>query len=349
MSVHQKKNGVWYVHYRVPGENKTTDEYFGLGDAGKADALARDEEIKLAKAQGRKAPARRERVYLDELAQSYLDDRKLMGASAGWLKEMETLVNKRFLPHLSAYPVDNLTYNDVMRMARACFGNVKMSTRQRYLGYLNALFNYGTKHKITTVNPLETWEKQAEPRLEYNLTLPILEKIVEHAAPHLKWAITVEWAIGARPGPSELYALKWSHVDFDRCRIRIPGTKTDHSNRLIPITEEFLADLKKRESKAGCEFICEYKGHGVKTMKTAFKGAKRRAGLDMPIRMYDIRHLFVTVLIDGGAAISAVSRLIGHSAVATTQDWYYHLMPGEMERAINLKPSLKKDDEEPEI
>ena len=37
--------------------------------------------------------------------------------------------------------------------------------------------------------------------------------------------------------------------------------------------------------------------------------------------------------------IATVNSGAGHSAV-TTQNWYYHLMPGEMERAIALKPSL---------
>ena len=198
----------------------------------------------------------------------------------------------------------------------------------------------GEKHKLTSNNPLETWAKQPEPRYDYNLTLPGLEKLMFHAAPHLAWAITVEWAVGARPGPSELYALQWSHVNFDKCRIRIPGTKTLSSDRIIPISPAFCDDLKKREKKAECAFICEYKGQRVKTMKTAFRGAQKRAKLPYHVRMYDIRHLFVSVLLDGGAAVGAVSRLIGHSAVATTQNWYYHLMPDEMERAISLKPEL---------
>ena len=347
MSVHQKKNGVWYVHYRIPGENRTKDEYFGTGLEAKAAAEERDEQIKQAKADRRPAPPRRESMYLDELAQSYLDDRKLNGKSASWLAEMESLVNNKFLPHLSAYPVDHLSYSDVMLMAGKCFAGLALSSRQRYLGYLKALFSFGTKHKLTCNNPLETWEKRTEPKYNYQLTVPILEQLVMHAAPHLRWAITVEWAVGARPGPSELYALKWSHVDYDRSRIRIPGTKTEHSNRLIPITEDFRDELKKKEASADCAYICSYKGRGVKSMRKAFTNAQRRAKLDVHVRMYDIRHLFVTVLLDQGAALSAVSRLIGHSAVTTTQNWYYHLMPGEMERAIALKPSLNVMGEQP--
>ena len=346
MSVQQKKNGTWFVHYRLPGGG-TKDEYFGVGEKAKALAEERDRAIKEARAKKKAPPPPRNKIFLDELAQVYLDDRKLHGVSEGWLIEMERLLNNQFLPYLSGYPVDELEYLDVMRMAKACFSKVKLSTRQRYLGYLNAVFNYGRKHKITSGNPLDTWEKQPEPRYDYRLTLPDLENLVEHSSPHLAWAITVEWAVGARPGPSELYALQWPHVNYDMCRIRIPGTKTMTSDRIIPISETFRDDLAKREREARCTHICDYKGREVKTMRTAFSGAQKRAKLGYHVRMYDIRHLFVSVLLDGGAPVGAVSRLLGHSNVNTTQRWYYHLMPGEMERAIIVKPELRVKNPQP--
>ena len=35
--------------------------------------------------------------------------------------------------------------------------------------------------------------------------------------------------------------------------------------------------------------------------------------------------------------LAAVSRMIGHSRIATTQEWYYHLLPGAMREAIAFK------------
>lgn len=335
MSVHQKANGTWYIRYRVPGEKDARSEYIGVGEEAEKRARERDREIKELKASG-KRPS--DKVYLDQLAQSYLNDRKLANKSPEWLKEMESLFNQRFLPELCHVPVDELAYTDVMVMANKHLKGVSLATRQRYLGYLYACFNYGNKHRITAGNPLETWEKEPEPRKELLLTAKDLEKLYEHCAPHVQWAIAVEWEVGARPGPSELYAIKWMHVDFERCLIRIPGTKTVLSNRLIPITPAFRDELKKRKETALSEYVIEYKGRGVGSTRKAFEGAQRRAKLGYHVRMYDIRHLFVTLLLDGGAGLAAVSRMIGHSRIATTQEWYYHLLPGAMREAMAFKP-----------
>lgn len=335
MSVHRKANGTWFIRYRVPGEKHARSEYIGVGPDAEKRARARDHEVKELKASGRRPS---DKLYLDQLAQAYLSDRKLAGRSAAWLKEMETLFNIRFLPELCHLPVDELTYSDVMVMADRHLSACKLATRQRYLGYLYACFNYGTRHKLTTGNPLDTWEKQPEPRKELLLTVEGLQKLYRHCSPHLQWAIAVEWEVGARPGPTELYAIQWMHVDFERCLIRIPGTKTVLSNRLIPITPVFRDELKKRRESALSEYVIEYKGRGVRSTRKAFEGAQRRAKLPYHVRMYDIRHLFVTLLLDGGAGLAAVSRIIGHSRIATTQEWYYHLLPGAMKEAIAFKP-----------
>ena len=342
MSVHKKDNGTWFVQYRMPGEKSPRREYFTVGEYGEQQAKARDKEIKQLKAEGKRPIV--DKMYLDQLGQSYLDERKLAGKSAAWLEEMERLFNQRFLPELCGVPVDELTYNDVVKMAAKHMADIKLSSRQRYLGYLLACFNYGVKYGLTNNNPLKLWTKQPEPKLEFELTFSGLEAIYNNASKHLQWAIAVEWEVGARPGPSELYALKWRHVNFERCMIRIPGTKNVHSNRLIPIMPAFRDELANRMQMAESEFVIEYKGHGLKTMKTAFNSAQRRAKLPYHVRMYDIRHLFVTMLLSNNADLNAVSRMIGHSEIATTQEWYWHLLPGKMEQAITLKPRLNGGD-----
>ena len=42
--------------------------------------------------------------------------------------------------------------------------------------------------------------------------------------------------------------------------------------------------------------------------------------------MYDLRHLFATTLLNKGADLAAVSKLMGHSTVKLTADTYYHYM-----------------------
>jgi site-specific recombinase XerD len=45
--------------------------------------------------------------------------------------------------------------------------------------------------------------------------------------------------------------------------------------------------------------------------------------------MYDLRHLFASVKLSGGADLAAVSKLLGHSNAQQTTNTYYELLKGE--------------------
>ena len=159
------------------------------------------------------------------------------------------------------------------------------------------------------------------------------------AEPHLKWAMEVCFNLGTRPGESELLSLRWDDVDFAAGTVRIYASKTK-TYRTVPINPEFLKrmEAEKKESESG--FIIEYMGRGLTTIRKSFKNACKRAGITYPTRMYDLRHLFATTLLNKGADLAAVSKMMGHSTVKLTADTYYHYMSGEKERAVRLLPEL---------
>lgn len=340
MSVHQKKNGTWFVQYRLPGERSPRREYIGVGPEAKQQALIRDAEVKLEKARGGRSPSPAQRAYLDAIAQDYLIDRKVARASESWRKEVAALLNKTILPALCHKPVDELTHTEVMRFADKAWGHLKAISRQRYMGYLRAIFRFGVAHELCTKNPLAKWKTHKEARHDVRLTVEDMEKLLAFAAPHLAWAIEVEWELGTRPGRSELFALRWDDVDFAGCKIRIPGTKTHASNRIIPIRAEFRDRLQEVMDQRGGVFIVEYKGKPVSNVLKALQSAASKAKLPYRVRMYDIRHLFASTMLAGGADLAAVSKLLGHTNISTTQQHYYQLLKGEMERAINARPTL---------
>lgn len=340
MSVHQKKTGTWFVQYRVSGERIPRREYFP-GPDGERKARIRDAEVKLLKARGQE-PVDRSNVYLDTLAQAYVQECKLRGASAKWLYGFALLLNNYILPALTAKPIDAITYGDVLDFVERAWGQRTLATRQRYLGYLKALFRFGVEHGYTTNNALAKWRKTKERKRDLRLTLQDLEKLMAHAAPHLAWAIEVEWELGTRPGPSELFSLRWDDVDFDACRVHVRGTKTVEADRLLPITPAFRDRLAVVREASASDYVISYKGKPVKRMQTAVQGAATRAGLAYAVRLYDIRHLVASSMLAGGADLAAVSKMLGHSSITTTQQHYYHLLQGEMARAIRVRPALAK-------
>ena len=161
MSVHQcSKTKRWYVKYRVDG--KQTSLWFGAGKREKEAAEAFDHELKALKKRHQDLP-KRSGVFLDHVAQAYLNDAKLRGASESFLRDFSNLLNKVFLPTLTRKPVDSLRYDDILDSVRP-FLDRTQATRNRYLGYLRAVFRFGIAHGLTKNNPLANWKKSKDTR-----------------------------------------------------------------------------------------------------------------------------------------------------------------------------------------
>lgn len=60
---------------------------------------------------------------------------------------------------------------------------------------------------------------------------------------------------------------------------------------------------------------------------TEFRRMTKRAG-NKPIRIHDLRHSHVAMLVNMGVIIEEVSHRLGHDSVKTTWDTYSHLYPG---------------------
>lgn len=351
MSVHQcKKTKRWYVKYRVDG--KQVSKWFGTGKKEKEAAEAFGYDLKAMKKRHQELPTR-SGVYFDSVAQAYLNDAKMRGASQAWLRDFSNLLNKVFLPALCKKPVDALGYEDILAIMDQ-YKNHEQSTRNRYLEYLRGAFNFGIKHGMTKNTPLAHWRKTKERPRQSTLTVEGLRLIMKHAPEHLRWTIEVEWNLGARPGPSELFAIKWQHINFEEHAISLYGSKTKRW-REIPVSPEFIECLKDKRRIAKSEYVIEFRGHGVKRVNNSWKTAIEKAqeeaqkegkALDH-CTLYDIRHLFATTLLNQGADLAAVSALLGHHSTHMTANQYYHLMAGEKRNAVNKLPSLNASEQKP--
>jgi integrase len=115
----------------------------------------------------------------------------------------------------------------------------------------------------------------------------------------------------------------------------VERTKTHSRRELIPIVDDFraqLVDLRKREPER--EYLVEYKGRRVNGLKTAWPNALKKAGITRRLRLYDLRHLFASTLLQNGADLKAVSQLLGHSSPTMTLSVYYHLIDDQKRQAV---------------
>jgi len=377
MSVYQRSER-WMVYYH-DDLGKRHDKSFGRGELGKAKAEAFERAVqdaldnflhipdpetvtagitvvqKVAEA-GTEATVtsasqvlvqKQSGITLAELGKKYLDHMRASGRTEKHIRNVERLLENQFVPVIGDKSVDSLTYQGDMVPFILHFKGVSGSTGKersqytvnKYCDYLSFIFNFGIDNSFTRVNPLKNWKKPKVQPWDLRLTLDDAKKIMEHAEPHLKWAMEVCFNLGTRPGESELLSLRWDDVDFVAGTVRIYASKTK-TYRTVPINPDFLKRMEAERDQSVSGFVIEYMGRGLTTIRKAFKNACQRGGITYPTRMYDLRHLFATTLLNKGADLAAVSKMMGHSTVKLTADTYYHYMSGEKERAVRLLPGL---------
>lgn len=287
-------------------------------------------------------------MLLSELSRRYLNHMRASGRTAKHIQNIEHLLLQVFIPILGDKPVDGMTYQDdmvpfIINMQGVSHRTGKARSQftiNKYCDYLSFIFNFGIDNGFTTKNPLKSWKKPKVQPWDMKLNLSDAQKIMSCAEPHLKWAMEVCFNLGTRPGESELLSLKWDDVDFQAGLVRIYASKTK-SYRTIPINPSFMKRLEQEKATSQTGYVIEYMGRNLTTIRKAFKNACKRAGITYPTRMYDLRHLFATTLLNKGADLAAVSKLMGHSTVKLTADTYYHYMEGEKERAVSMLPTLE--------
>ena len=167
---------------------------------------------------------------------------------------------------------------------------------------------------------------------------------------------------------SEARGLQWKHIDFKNKLLTvsqqvlnpsnsnastewyISSTKTEASNRTIPISTTLLNDLA--ELKKTNERLSKFKqtwfvlGDDVPmaTGRMYFYRDKyaENAGIRR-IRLHDFRHSCASALISGAAPITAVSNFLGHSETTETLETYTHMFKKDLANVPKFFDTLEKD------
>jgi integrase len=79
------------------------------------------------------------------------------------------------------------------------------------------------------------------------------------------------------------------------------------------ILRKLLMEMKLRSGNNEYVFL-DGMGNQIKTNRTAFEAACRRAGLK-GLRFHDLRHIAATRIVESGANIVAISKILGHSDI----------------------------------
>jgi site-specific recombinase XerD len=141
----------------------------------------------------------------------------------------------------------------------------------------------------------------------------------------------------------EAVAMEWDWIDLNRKAITVKNTSTFTTKskhpRVIPLCDDavsLLSRLSTRAGKAG-ELVFQRKGRPLRgdTISHVFKQCVREAGLSDKIHWHSLRHSFASWLVESGASLFQVSKLLGHASTTTTAV-YAHLIPDQLHSVVSV-------------
>ena len=272
------------------------------------------------------------------------------------------IVENRLLPFFSDMPMDEITPQIVRKWQNEMITTAKKDKERPSDSYLYAMnkqlkciFNHAVTYYDLPVSPckkagnigsgsareMEFWTKD-----EFDQFIKVFDEF------RIKEAFVTLYYTGMRVG--ELLALTWSDINLNKRIISITKTyhrfgredvittpKTKRSERQVPIPEflaTMLSDLKKQIYKpSASERVFPYTKllFGRKIKKYA-----ELAGLKI-IRLHDLRHSHVSLLINLGYKPILIASRIGDS-VEMVNKVYGHLYPNEHLDLVNKLDEINK-------
>jgi integrase len=339
-SIHtHPNNGNHIVRWRE--NKKQKHKSCGPGDAGLKEAERFAAEIEARLEHQKKSlldTLSVEVVYFDELAVHYFQADALKTPKR-WKIDWKKLLNDHLLEDLGQAPMDQLNEGFITALVIQKFPEATSVTHSTYLAYLKAMFNFGIQRGYIDKNPLRFVTKKTSPQKDLLLDLKMIQKIKDAAPDHLALAVELLSSTGVRPGPSELLALRYNHIQWDQGVLRVFAGKTGKW-RTIPLKPALLEKLRTRMKYSKSGYLIEYKGKPVKSIHRSFRRTCETLKIDKSVVMYDIRHWYCTSLLSAGVPVKTVSMLMGHSSAKMTLDRYAHVIITDTAKAIEHLPDL---------
>jgi integrase len=319
-------NGKWYVLY---GPRLRSRVSTGETDRAKA-------EIYLSQfIAGRQEPTL-DAPTVSEILSGYEKDHGPSLRAPGALK-----YGVRHLHHiLGSLLPEHLTPTTIKRFAAE--RGASAGTILREVGILRAALSWGRSHNLISAKPDIPNPVPAPPPRERWLTRDEARGLLAACTePHVRLFIMLGLMTAARSGA--ILDATWDQVDLKRQTLNYGAGHGNKKRSVVRLNPEMVTALQAAKHMACSNYVIEFRGKQVKTIKTGFAAACRRAGL-AGVTPHILRHTAATWAVIDGRPLQEVAKLLGDS-LATVERVYAKWSPEYLKDtvgALQLGPKPEK-------
>lgn len=303
-------------------------------------------------------------MSFEAFVELYSKDIKSRLKESTW-QTKENIINTKILPYFGKRKISEITTKDVIAWQNELLAyrdEKKKPFSQTYLktlhNQLSAIFNHAVRFYDLRSNPAsKAGNMGSEERKEMLFwTKEEYQKFSEAMMdkPISYYAFQMLYWCGIREG--ELLALTPADFDFEKGTVKISKSyqrlngrdvitspKTKKSNRTIKMPQFLCEEMQEcismmygLKKKDRIFAITKYYLHHEMDRGSKQAGVKR-------IRIHDLRHSHISLLIDMGFSAVAIADRVGHESIEITFR-YAHLFPSKQTEMANKLDDLGKGD-----
>lgn len=286
----------------------------------------------------------------------------------------ENYVTVYIKPHVGSVRLSRFRPTQVEAMQAELLTRVSGSTAALARVILNGAMKKAVRLRLIPINPVEgTDPPKRNKSIRYALTVEEAIKFLA-ACEDSKFGLCFVLALNTGLRPEELLGLTWPDLELDgRGVVRVwrvmhqlrggggwrwhePKSKSGKRSIVFPAqVAAKLNDHRRRQleqkMRVGQHWqsndlvFCSSLGTPIKlcALEQEFKSTLKRAGLPATLRLYDLRHSFVTFSLIAGVDAKTVSYEAGHSDVGFTLQTYGSVLTEMRETASDKREELFKN------
>jgi integrase len=251
----------------------------------------------------------------------------------------EGYLNKWILPRWRSHTLGQISAGEVELWLRSL--PLARSSCAKIRNLMSVMFNHGMRHEICDRNPIRLVRQSAKRRkIPELLSVSEVQRLIAALPLRERTLVLLDFGTGLRM--SELFALKWSDINFHTCEISITRSivmqvvgpcKTEASQKPIPLDTHLAEALQVwREHTryrapddwvfASPETGGRHPYWGQCLLRKFIRPAAARIGITRRIGWHTFRHTYSSLLRATGADIKVVQELLRHASSRVTLDTY---------------------------
>lgn len=363
MSAKREENGTWTARFRLKDRQGNVKEITRRGHATKREALETEARMKLQNNPDMDTTF----AAFYEIYESDLENR--LGTGTRHNKHCRNMA--RILPFFGKMKMNEIKPSDYLHWQNEMIAFTKSDGKHYSQTYLRALdsgfravMNHAERLYDLHPNPIHRVSCMGSSKTENEMLFWVKEeyqsfaKVAKEEDPVYFLAFEILYWGGLREG--ELLALTAEDISLKDKTIRINKTlykvegetiidtpKTDKSNRVIRIPNFLCTELEEFMNRQygllPTDRILPLSKNQLLSRMTTYSG---QAGVKR-IRIHDLRHSHISLLIDMGFTAVDIGNRVGHESEKITYR-YAHMFPSKQDEMMQRLQEVKEAGYEPE-